>query len=106
MKTVILLRHAKTERENPGGDHARELTERGRNDAEAAARSITDSGPLPDLVIASTAVRAMQTAEILIESFPSPVSLELDPDIYLAPLDQLVEVVRALPNEADRVVVV
>ncbi len=35
MKTLLILRHAKTQSDAPAGDHARELTERGHRNAAA-----------------------------------------------------------------------
>ena len=36
MKRLVLMRHAKAEHYNAGGDHARELAPRGRSDAANA----------------------------------------------------------------------
>ena len=38
MKTLLVLRHAKTQSDAPAGDHARELIERGHRNAEAMGR--------------------------------------------------------------------
>lgn len=62
-RTLVLLRHAKTEQSHPGGDQARELAPRGVADAQVLGRWLADEGWLPDLVLSSPAVRARQTAE-------------------------------------------
>lgn len=68
MKTVVLIRHAKTETfSDTGKDFDRKLTERGHNDAETMGRRLGSKGLLPDLIISSTAKRARQTARIIAE---------------------------------------
>ena len=66
-----LLRHAKTVPDPPAGktDHERPLAPRGRRDADALARRLEadrlgfKAADLPGLVLCSTAVRTVQTAE-------------------------------------------
>ena len=64
-KTLYLLRHAKAGPQAAGQrDHDRELTGRGRREAAALGSRSAADGELPELVIASTAVRAVQTAAL------------------------------------------
>lgn len=65
-RTLVVVRHAKTERTHPDGDHARELTERGVGDALALGRWLAEERLAPDLLLVSTAARARQTAEHLL----------------------------------------
>ncbi len=60
---LILLRHGKAEDFNPGGDSARELVERGREQARRAAGLLKAAGRLPEIVLTSPLVRARQTAD-------------------------------------------
>lgn len=60
---LILLRHGKAEDLNPGGDSARELLEKGREQSRRAARLLKRSKLLPEIVLTSPLVRARQTAE-------------------------------------------
>jgi len=60
---LILLRHGKAEDFNPGGDVARELVERGREQVRRAARLLKAAGKLPEIVLTSPLVRARQTAD-------------------------------------------
>lgn len=61
---LVLLRHGKAEPHgHPQGDAARQLVERGRQQARSAARRLALAGRLPDLVLASPLARALQTAE-------------------------------------------
>ncbi|HET7397743.1 MAG TPA: histidine phosphatase family protein [Intrasporangium sp.] len=62
-KTLVLMRHSKSVQGLAGPDHDRQLTDRGRRDAEAAGAWLREQGLVPDLVICSTAVRTRQTWE-------------------------------------------
>ena len=65
MKTLLVLRHAKTQSDAPAGDHARELTERGHRNAAAMGVYIHNLTRPPDAIITSDATRALQTAEVV-----------------------------------------
>jgi phosphohistidine phosphatase len=60
---LILLRHGKAENLNPGGDGARALVEKGREQARKAAKFLKRAKWLPDIVLTSPLVRARQTAD-------------------------------------------
>lgn len=107
-RTLVLVRHAKTERSDPGGDHERALTERGRADATEAGRVLVeDLEVAPDLVVVSTAVRARQTWAEMAEH-PALTGVEVVPDrrIYQAEPAGLLAVLRELPEERTAVVLV
>jgi phosphohistidine phosphatase len=106
MKTLLILRHAKTQPDAPNGDHARHLTERGLQDAERMAAYIKDSFGILDAIVTSDARRAMQTAEIVANGVGSTSPPTVEPRIYAAGLDTLLGVVRELPDDADRVILV
>lgn len=58
-----LLRHGKAEDHgHPGGDGARALVEKGREQASRAATLLKITGRLPDLVLTSPVLRALETA--------------------------------------------
>jgi phosphohistidine phosphatase len=59
---LILLRHGKAEDSNPGGDSARELVEKGREQARRQAKLLKQAGMLPEIVLTSPLARARQTA--------------------------------------------
>lgn len=60
---LILLRHGKAEDFNSMGDSARELVEKGREQARRAARLLKDTKWCPEIVLTSPLVRARQTAD-------------------------------------------
>lgn len=69
---LILLRHGKAENLNPGGDAARALVEKGRQQARNAARLLKRAKWLPDIVLTSPLVRARQTADEFCETAGIP----------------------------------
>ncbi|HEX2357189.1 MAG TPA: histidine phosphatase family protein [Micromonosporaceae bacterium] len=60
-RTLILLRHSKSEHGGDAADIDRSLTERGHADAAAAGAWLAHRGLSPDLVICSPAKRTRQT---------------------------------------------
>jgi len=65
MKTLILVRHAKSSWDKPGmSDLERPLNERGKKDAPEMAKRLKERNVLPDLLLSSTAKRAKKTARL------------------------------------------
>jgi phosphohistidine phosphatase len=60
-RTLVLLRHAKSEIPGEKPDFDRRLTERGERDADAAGAWLADERIHPDLVLCSPAARTRQT---------------------------------------------
>ncbi len=62
MKTLLFLRHGKSDWEaDYSHDHDRPLAKRGRKAAKRVGKVLAQTGPLPDGIISSTAVRALDT---------------------------------------------
>jgi phosphohistidine phosphatase len=106
MKTLLIMRHGKAEEGAPKGDKARVLVDRGEQEAALMGRVLKKMGLKPDAVVSSDAARAQRTAELAAEAAGYDGKIKLEPDIYAAGLDDLLEVVRKLPDDADRVLLV
>ena len=66
MKTLVIVRHAKSSWSRAElADHERPLNSRGLSDAPMMGLRLKERGVQPDLIIASTAHRATQTAALL-----------------------------------------
>ena len=66
MKTLYLIRHAKSSWSNPGlVDFDRGLNKRGKRDAPYMGKRLAEYGVCPDLILASPAKRAKKTAKII-----------------------------------------
>lgn len=101
MKSLTLFRHAKTERESATGqDVDRRLAERGRNDAPRVGEEIRKLGLDYDLILSSPAARAAETAEM------AGLSPSFDERIYDATADELLAIVRATDDSANRLMMV
>ena len=60
---LILLRHGKAEDSHPKGDGTRALIDKGRKQARRAGRILKAAASVPEIVLTSPLVRAVQTAE-------------------------------------------
>jgi phosphohistidine phosphatase len=101
MARLILFRHAKTERLNPGGrDADRRLTDRGRDDAVQAGRYLVAQDLIPDQVLVSTARRAQETWALASQAFSAPPAVTTEPRIYEASVEALFAVIQDAPDTA------
>jgi phosphohistidine phosphatase len=107
MKTLFLLRHAKAENAAPGcTDLNRELTDRGRTEAELVGTFIKRQNVKLDLVLCSTAVRARETTELVLSLAGLPASVRYDQRIYEAGPLRLLEVISEIADDASAVLLV
>lgn len=84
MKTVLLLRHAKSDWGAPStDDHDRPLAPRGRRAAERLGRALATLGPSPGTVLTSSALRARDTGERVVEAAGWTCPFEEDRQLYL-----------------------
>ncbi len=106
MKTLLIFRHGKAERDAPQGDTARALTPRGVRDTEAMARYLAGLVGSPDRVVTSDARRAQQTAALAAHLLGCTEAVTTLPAVYGAGLDALEHIVRQLSDSADCVLLV
>ena len=92
MKRVHLIRHAKSSRDDPGlADLKRPLAPRGRRDAPVMAARMREAGVAFDVVYSSPAVRAVDTARLLVEGMgESNQLIALVEELYDADADDLI----------------
>ncbi len=106
MKRLHLLRHAKSDWDDPSlDDHDRPLAPRGRKAATAMAGWIEANGVRPSVVLCSTAVRARQTLDRVLAALGDPVVSHED-GLYHVTGEQLLARLRELPDGAGEVLVV
>lgn len=107
LKTLLLMRHGKSDwAASFATDHERPINRRGRRASAAMGAWLSGIGAQPEVVVSSSAIRARTTAEraILAGGFDAPLTIE--PAIYEASARDLVEVVVALPAEAETAMLV
>ncbi len=108
MKTILLLRHAKSASGAPGlPDHDRPLNRRGERAAELIAEHLLAKAPRPDLILCSTATRTRQTLAPLIGRLAPPAPpIALENGLYLASEEALLNRLRDLPAEVGTVLMI
>ncbi len=107
MKTLLVLRHAKSSWGNMQlGDHERPLNKRGKRDAPRMGQLLKQESLTPHLIISSTAERAMQTAELIAITADYERKLLYTRDLYLADPDSILDILRGVDDEHERVMVV
>jgi len=107
MARLLLMRHGKSDWEAAyGGDHERPLASRGRLAARAMGRFLTAADLQPALAIVSSAVRARTTAEIAAEAGGWSCRIEVRESLYLAPPQEVLELVRQCNDEVEPLLVV
>ena len=107
MKTLLILRHAKSSWKDPGmTDHARPLNSRGKHDAPRIGQLLRDQGLHPDLILSSTAKRARSTAKRVVKGGELSCSPQLLDELYLASAETYIEVLRQQPSAYERILVV
>lgn len=98
MKTLYLLRHAKSSWDDPTlSDHDRPLAPRGRNAAPRMAVWLRTQARRPDLVICSTAARARETWELVARELQPAPEVDVRRSVYDAGPEQLIAVARGAP---------
>lgn len=107
MKTLTLLRHAKSGWDDPvARDFDRALNARGKQAAARVGRYLRDEALAFDFVIASPAIRVVETLDHLATGLGAVLSPSWERRIYLASAATLLDIVTALPADADRVLMV
>jgi phosphohistidine phosphatase len=107
MKQLLLIRHGKSDWDHPGlTDHDRPLNDRGLRDAPRIASALIGRGVRPDLIVSSTAVRALTTAQLLAGKmgYP-PENIREAPALYLAPPGVILRAIQQLDEAAGTVMI-
>lgn len=107
MKTLTLLRHAKSDwTDEVVRDFDRPLNDRGRRAARTMGAYMAAEGLTFDLVLASPAVRVVATLDALEQGLGRTLNRVYDPNIYLAPASTLLELVQGTDASVERLLLV
>ncbi|MBN8847885.1 MULTISPECIES: histidine phosphatase family protein [unclassified Sphingomonas] len=107
MKTLTLLRHAKSGWDDPvARDFDRPLNAKGHRAAKAMGRHMRALGLAFDHVVASPAVRVVETVGEVAAGYGAPIDPAWDRRVYLASSAMLLDVVRETPGDAGRLLLV
>ena len=104
---LVLIRHATAEtRSETGADIDRNLSDLGQRQAYRVGRWLKENDLLPSAVICSPAARTRQTWAQIVEATRSGVAIELEPEIYEARVETLMEVLSRAEANVPRVALV
>ena len=108
MKTLTLVRHAKSSwKDTSLSDRKRPLNRRGERDAPVMGKRIVEHGIRPSLIISSPATRAWATAKVIANEIGYPNEfLQREDDLYLASLNDILDVIAAQDNGFNHLMVV
>ncbi len=107
MKTLLLIRHAKSDQSFFGNDFERPLNERGKADVPVMAQRLFEKKINIDLLVASPAKRAKKTAELLSPKFNiNEADILFVSKLYHAPPEIFYEVIFELDDIYNTVAIV
>lgn len=107
MKTLLLLRHAKSSHAVAHQvDRDRPLNDRGNRDAPRVGELLVEKQLVPDAICSSTATRARMTAEKVAKACGFQDDIRLEDELYLAGPAMFVTALKAVPDERRLVLVV
>jgi phosphohistidine phosphatase len=107
MKTLLLLRHAKSSWKHPElADHDRPLNKRGKRTAPLMGALLQAEGLIPDFILCSSAVRSHTTAMLVAEACSYTEDIKQTRDLYMAEPQDYVEVLHQVDKKHARVLVV
>lgn len=107
MKTLLILRHAKSSWKYPElSDHDRPLNNRGKRDAPLMGQLIAEEGLTPELILTSSAVRAWKTAELVAEQCGYEDEIHVVRALYHAGPETFYEVISQIPDRYSCILVI
>ena len=108
MKTLYIMRHAKSSWDNPGlEDYQRPLLEKGKKRTRYVVDYLLEANTTLDLIISSHAVRAHETAKIIANALHYPVDkIVISRNIYFGYPDSYFDVFYDLSDEVDSLMLV
>jgi phosphohistidine phosphatase len=107
VRTLYLLRHAKSSWDDPGlADHDRPLAPRGERAATTMAEHLRDEGIAPALVLCSSSRRTRETLERIASAVGDEADVEFERELYAASAQQLLDRLRDVDDDVESVMVI
>jgi phosphohistidine phosphatase len=107
MKTLLILRHAKSSWNNPElADIDRPLNKRGKRDAPRIGALLREEDLIPDIIISSPAVRARKTAKAVSKASGYEGKIEINEDYYPGYTESFIESFYSLEERIGSVMIV
>ena len=107
MKSVLILRHAKSSWKDPDlTDHDRPLNKRGKDDAPRMGRLLKREHLVPDTIISSTAIRARATAEAVAKASGYKGEIISNPSLYAAGPHAYIDALHDMSDDYGRALII
>ncbi len=106
MKTLLLLRHAKSAWPDGVADHDRPLAERGRRDAPRMGAYMAEAGLEPDFALVSSARRTQETWALVAPALGKDCPSQTVASIYEAEPGAILAAIHAAPQECGTLLVI
>jgi len=107
MKTIFLLRHAKSSWTDPGSDDFdRQLNKRGKQNAAQMGSYLTENSLFPDVILCSAAARAQETLSLIRPYLPENQTLKVINELYLASAVTIVKFIEQIEETANSVMII
>lgn len=107
MKTVIIMRHAKSDWSNSQlADIERPLNQRGEKDAIRMADWLSEKNYAIDMIVSSPATRAILTAQAVSNNCEYDDDLEIWDDLYPGDVSEILSCLQDLPKQINTVLIV
>lgn len=106
MKTLLLMRHAKSSKDIDRDDHDRGLNDRGKKDAPRMGELLKDEDLLPDYVVISSARRARKTGDHVALASGFRGECRITSELYMAGPEQILQVIRQTPDSCERLLLI
>ena len=107
MKRLSILRHAKSSWDKPDlKDIDRPILPKGIKRTKRICKYLRDNSLIPDCIITSPALRALETANIVIEELNLSLIPQIDEDFYPGRIEEIVDKVSELNSELKHVLLV
>ena len=107
MLTISLLRHAKSDWSDPElGDFDRPLAPRGKKAAPLIDTYMHEQDICPDLILCSTAKRAMETLNLLKYIFDTSPAIVFEDKLYMASARQMLNLATSVSERCTHVLLI
>jgi phosphohistidine phosphatase len=107
MKTILILRHGKSDWGDPGlNDFDRPLAKRGQDEAPRMGAVLAAFDHMPDIILSSPARRARQTAEAVAKTCGYNREIQWQESFYGYGSQETIAVLQQLPKNVERVLVI
>ena len=106
MKTLFLLRHAKSDYPAGVRDFDRPLNPRGRAAALVLGRELRRLGLAADRILASSATRVVETLALLADGYGGRMPVDYREELYLASPDTMLALIREMDDAEPRLLIV